>query len=145
MTVELVLEWQSVGELTGIGTTTTAAAVRGGFDGRGHGVGVQSVAEGRSHLSHVPAGGVALPVQLLGDNLVRDTAIVTTTTTIGAAAAAAATVTTTAAIAASDARLGCALSYWFVNIVSALLRSVRGGIEAVGAATAGSECRKGSF
>lgn len=143
MTVELVLEWQSVGELTGIGTTTTAAAVRGGFDGRGHGVGVQSVAEGRSHLSHVPAGGVALPVQLLGDNLVRDTAIVTTTTTIGAAAAA--TVTTTAAVAASDARLGCALSYWFVNIVSALLRSVRGGIEAVGAATAGSERRKGSF
>lgn len=144
MTVELVLEWQSVGELTGIGTTTTAAAVRGGFDGRGHGVGVQSVAEGRSHLSHVPAGGVALPVQLLGDNLVRDTAIVTTTTTIGAAAAAT-TVTTTAAVAASDARLGCALSYWFVNIVSALLRSVRGGIEAVGAATAGSERRKGSF
>lgn len=112
MTVELVLEWQSVGELTGIGTTTGAAAavaaVRGGLDGRrGHGVGVQSVAEGRGHLSHVPAGGVALPVQLLGDNLVCDTAIVTTTTTItstivGAAASAATVTTTTVAMGASD-------------------------------------------
>lgn len=72
--VELVLEWQPVGEFTRIGTTTGAAGTAGGLRGR------QAVAQGRSHLGHVPGRGIALLVQLLAHNLVGDTAIVYATT-----------------------------------------------------------------